>query len=228
MGVELDHVFVCCGVGAPEADRLAAFGLAEGSPNAHPGQGTANRRFFFHNAMLELFWVRDEREARSPTIAPARLWERWRYRSSSYSPFGICLRPRYARRAMSGRPAELPFATWEWRPPYLPPGTRIDVASGTQAGEPLVFATRFGGRPDSLPEGRRQPIVHTRGFVEVTGLRVTLPGAGPASGAVRALHRAGVVSFERGDDHLAEIEFDGAAQGRSADFRPVVPLRFRW
>jgi hypothetical protein len=60
-----------------------------------------------------------------------------------------------ARRALSGRPAELPFATWEWRPPYLPPETRIDVAAGTTASEPLVFATPFGGRPDALPEERR-------------------------------------------------------------------------
>ncbi len=69
-----------------------AFGLTEGSSNLHLGQGTANRRFFFYNAMLELLWVRDEREARSPPIAPTRLWKRWRYRFSGYSPFGVCLR----------------------------------------------------------------------------------------------------------------------------------------
>jgi hypothetical protein len=39
---------------APEAERIAAFGLCEGPSNVHPGQGTANRRFFFRNAMLEL------------------------------------------------------------------------------------------------------------------------------------------------------------------------------
>ncbi len=113
MMVELDHIFICTELGAPEADQLVAFGLVEGTSNVHPGQGTANRRFFFHNAMLELVWVYDEREARSPPIAPAQLWERWRYRFTGYSPFGICLRPLNARRALSGRPAALPFATWE-------------------------------------------------------------------------------------------------------------------
>lgn len=228
MTVELDHIFTCCEVGAPEADQLVAFGLVEGASNVHPGQGTANRRFFFHNAMLELLWVHDEREAHSPSITPARLWERWRYRFTGYSPFGVCLRPKNARRALSGRPAALPFATWEWRPPYLPPGTRIDVAAGTATSEPLVFATPFGGRPDALPEERRQPIVHPKGVVEVTRLRITLPGAEPISGVVRALHQAGVVSFHTGNDHLAEIEFDHASQGQSADFRPLVPLCFRW
>ncbi len=35
------------------------------------------------------------------------------------------------------------------------------------------------------------------------------------SGAVRELQRTGVVSFETGDDHLAEIEFDHASQARA-------------
>ncbi len=228
MAVELDHIFICTGVGAPEADELVAFGLAEGAPNTHSGQGTANRRFFFNNAMLELLWVHDEREARSPPIAPAQLWERWRCRSTGYSPFGICLRPKDARRALSGRPATLPFATWEWRPPYLPPGTRIDVAAATAVREPLVFATPFGGRPDALPEERRQPIIHPKGVVEITNLHITLPRSEPMSDVVRALHRAGVVSFETGNDHLAQIEFDHGSQGQSADFRPALPLHFRW
>jgi hypothetical protein len=73
MTVELDRAFVCTALDAPEADLLVAFGLAEGTPNTHPGQGTANRRFYFRNAMLELVWVRDEREARSPLVAPTRL-----------------------------------------------------------------------------------------------------------------------------------------------------------
>lgn len=75
MGIELDHVFVCVAAGAPEGNRLTTFGLIEGTPNSHPGQGTANRRFFFRNAMLELLYVHDEREARSPLVAPTRLWE---------------------------------------------------------------------------------------------------------------------------------------------------------
>ena len=227
MSVELDHIFICTEVGAPEADQLVAFGLTEGTSNLHPGQGTANRRFFFYNAMLELMWVRDEREVRSPPIAPTRLWERWRYCFTGYSPFGICLRPS-VQHAVSWRPAALPFTTWEYRPPYLPPELRIDVATGTAASEPLVFATPFSGRPDTLPEERRQPLVHPKGVVEITGLRITLPRGKPISGVVRALQRAGVVSFESGNDHLAEIEFDHGSQGQSADFRPLLPLRFRW
>jgi hypothetical protein len=158
----------------------------------------------------------------------ARLWERWKYRDTGYSPFGVCLRPKNARRALSGQPATLPFGAWEWRPPYLPLGTRIDVAARMAASEPLVFATPYNGRPDALPEERRQPILHPRGVVEITGLRITLPAGEPTSGAVHALNRAGAVSFEMGNHHLAEIEFDHGSQGQSVDFRTSLPLRFRW
>lgn len=48
----LDHIFICVQPGASEAEALIDFGLTEGSPNRHQGQGTANRRFFFRNAFL--------------------------------------------------------------------------------------------------------------------------------------------------------------------------------
>ncbi|MDJ0592016.1 MAG: hypothetical protein QNJ72_18845 [Pleurocapsa sp. MO_226.B13] len=57
MTIELDHLFICSQVNAPEIDRLLDLGLVEGSSNTHPGQGTANRRIFFANLMLELAWV---------------------------------------------------------------------------------------------------------------------------------------------------------------------------
>jgi hypothetical protein len=70
MALELDHLFIWTDIGAYEAERLVSFGLVEGTPNMHPGQGTTNRRFFFHNAMLELLWVHDPAEARSELIRP--------------------------------------------------------------------------------------------------------------------------------------------------------------
>jgi len=35
MAIELDHMFICTKVGAPEADQVAAFSLAKGRFNAH-------------------------------------------------------------------------------------------------------------------------------------------------------------------------------------------------
>src|SRR4051794_24412182 len=109
MPLELDHLFLFASVEAPEADRLMSLGLTEGSGNVHPGQGTANRRFFFRNAMLELLWVSDEREVRSEPIAPTRLWERSQSHRTGASPFGICLR------STDGTTPAPPFETWSYR-----------------------------------------------------------------------------------------------------------------
>lgn len=111
---ELDHLFICTDVGAPEADLLRDFGLTEGPSNVHPGQGTANRRFFFHNAMLELFWVHDPMQAQSTRTHPTRLWERWQGRRGDASPFGICWRPQHLETTA------LPFPAWAYEPAYLP------------------------------------------------------------------------------------------------------------
>jgi hypothetical protein len=81
--IELDHLFVCTDAGAACAERLIQLGFTEGPPNQHPGQGTANRRFFFANAMIELIWVSDTTEAQSPSTRRTLLWERWRDRQTA-------------------------------------------------------------------------------------------------------------------------------------------------
>ncbi len=68
MTIKLDHLFIFSRMNAPEIDRILNLGLTEGRANTHPGQGTANRRIFFHNAMLELLWVMDEEEVSSSTV----------------------------------------------------------------------------------------------------------------------------------------------------------------
>jgi hypothetical protein len=73
---------------------LATFGLTEGTPNTHPGQGTACRRFFFVNSYLELLWVSDIAEAQSEPIQKAHLWERWKSRTSGACPIGLGFRPK--------------------------------------------------------------------------------------------------------------------------------------
>ena len=123
---------------------------------------------------------------------------------------------------------DLPFETWAYRPPYLPPEPHIAVAAGTTANKPMLFVIPFGGRPDAAPVERRQPLDHPAGFGEITALRITLPRPEPISRAARALHEAGLVSFGAGDNHLAEIGFDHGNLDRSADLRPALPLRFRW
>lgn len=63
MGFEFDHLFICTDVGAGDADQLVSLGLTEGTRNTHPGQGTANRRFFFQAVIV--FLLMETRKNRS-------------------------------------------------------------------------------------------------------------------------------------------------------------------
>lgn len=225
MAVELDHLFICTPAGAPEVDQLLKFGLTEGQGNFHPGQGTASRRVFLRNAYLELLWVQDEQEARGQLAGPLRLWERWQHQRTGYSPFGLGFHS--AQR--TAEPVKVPFETWAYRPPYLPQPLKIDVAENSAyAAEPLLFYTSFGNRPDRYPEERKQPLEHPVGFNEITGLRITLPEVGSRSRALEAVEQAGLANFIVGEAHLAEVTFDQAKQGKVQDFRPGLPLVFRW
>jgi hypothetical protein len=103
----VDHVFICTAPRGPAAELLRQAGLTEGTPNRYPGQGTACRRFFFSNAMLELLWLEDAEEARSEQTRAMKLWERLAAGKTA-SPFGIILRP-----APGSEPAS-PWRSWNY------------------------------------------------------------------------------------------------------------------
>jgi hypothetical protein len=223
--VELDHFFVLVSRGAPEADLLRAFGLTEGSANTHQGQGTANRRFFFHNAFLELVWVEDEAEAASDLAARTRLGERWQRRGQGASPFGIGFRPGRSPDSM-----QAPFDTWDYRPPYLPPELSIQMATSSQrVSEPLLFFLAFAKRGAEQRPRTPQPLDHAAGLRLITRLRVTGPPHELATSELRAAELACPwLSIAPGGDEVAEVGFDGEAAGKSHDFRPALPLVFHW
>lgn len=218
---ELDHIFICTDIGGPVADQLIAFGLTEGSPNVHPGQGTANRRFFFHNAMLELLWVHDPEEAQNATTRPIRLWERWNGRQGDALPVAICLRSRHPETE------ELPFAAWAYTPAYVPSPLAVHIAESSDIlAEPMLFYMAFGRRPDRA--NAREPLAHAVGFQEITSLRIQCPPSTPPSDALRAVVEMDIVTMRTGTPILMEIGFDGETRGQSMDFRPDLPLVLCW
>jgi Glyoxalase-like domain len=222
MTLELDHLFICTAVGAAEIDQLLRLGLKEGNSNSHPGQGTACRRIFFHNAYLEFLWVVDEQEARADAVRPLGLWERWRYRQTGYSPFGLGLRVQPASSTF-----RLPFQTVPYRPPYLP-GVQVDVAANAVfPAEPLVFYLPIASRPDRYPAERTQPLQHPVGFREMSAVSITLPKSG-LSDPLAALSSLGLVRWATGSGHLAEVIFDEGQRRQLIDCRPSLPLVLRW
>jgi len=215
MRVELDHVFVCSALGAPEAEELVRFGLREGPPNRHAGQGTANRRFGFANAMIELFWVNDAREAQSECTRRTLLWERWSGREGESSPFGICVRP------ADSPSTEPPFSAWEYRPSYLPDPLVMHIGeAGVE--EPMWVYLNFMRRVHH----EQRFVEHPNGIREITGLTLTSPFPFRSS-ASQKIVESGILSIQGGLKSLLEIEFDGGRRKEGLDFRPRLPLVFQ-
>lgn len=215
----IDHLFVCCAAGAPEADALARLGPTEGSSSTHPGQGTACRRFFFENAYLELIWVSDPAEAQSEPVRETRLWERWSKRAAGACPFGIVLRP-----AGGSESREPPFPTWSYQPGHLPEGMSIDLAEGTPIREPEFFYFRTARRPDAMRPDLPRHVLPVR---EITGLQIGIPGSLTRSDPAAVLAASGLASFPFADQHLMTLSFDKEERGQVEDLRPELPLVLR-
>jgi len=219
--VEIDHIFICVDPGAREAEALKEFGLIEGAANQHPGQGTANRRFFFRNAFIELLYLHDPAETQSELTKPTKLYERLTSKGDKASPFGICFRP------ATDAEKQLPFPSWGYQPIYLPANLKIDIGNAP-LNEPMWFFLSFASRPDKASGERRQPLEHPTGFSEITSVRVIIPNTENYSEPALCANNVKDVEIAEGDEHLVQVGFDNESNGKSHDFRPILPLVFRW
>jgi hypothetical protein len=217
MATVLDHLFILCDAGAPEAAALTRLGLEEGPPNRHPGQGTACRRFFFPRHYIELLWVENQEEARSDATARTRLWDRWSARPQGGCPFGLVFV------SDAGRSA-LPFSTWSYAPAYLPEGVTIEIAVDTPLDEPEFFVLPAVTRSSSMPRPEQAALPGST----ITGLRLPSPAGRPTSAAARWAESTGLLTFEASDAYSLEVTFDHAGAGHLADARPGLPLVLRW
>jgi hypothetical protein len=211
MAAIVDHVFICTEPGAPVAESLCRFGLTEGPPNRHPGQGTACRRFFFENAMLELLWLADPAEAASPQARPTRLLERC-LGGPGVCPFGIILRPE-----VDGEPC--PFESWEYRPQTMP-DLVLRVASRPALDEPMWCYLEH-------PYDRRPSPVHQLEIRRLTGLILQGPTP-PESSVTAAMASLGILHLEPAPAPLMTLCFAATRACRRHDFRPALALELRY
>lgn len=216
MALFLDHAFITCSVGAPEAAVLIKRGLVEGSSNVHPGQGTANRRFFFANFMLELLWVADPLEAAADAVRQTGLWERWSRRGEGASRFGI---------VYGGVPAQgsqLPFTTQSYHPAYLPPPMSIEIVQGLTLVEPALFwiPSLRVERPT-----RNEPINHRAPVGSVRRIAIGLPFVQSLSEAARRVRDVELLNFFEAPSPVLEVHFRAEHDGL-IDCRPDLPLVF--
>lgn len=220
--MEIDHIYICTESKAPAGDSLVEYGLIEGSSNTHPGQGTANRRFYFHNLMLELLWVENIEEVKSERTKPMRLYERCLLNANTISPFGIAFRP------TEGKDEAIPFPAWDYHPIYLPEHLKIQVADNTPLSEPMYFYLFFARRQDKVPFERREPMEHKVPLREVTSVKIHVNQDNALSNAAFILNKVQGISIENDKEHLLELEFDNGRLNQSKDFRPKLPLLIKW
>ncbi len=151
MNLELDHVFILVKPQAQVADRLLEHGFREGPRNTHPGQGTANRRVYFANGMVEFLWVRDANEANTGPGRDLRFPER--SQDPKASPFGAIFVPRHNPMSQA-----MPFPGWHYQPDYFPPPKGFHVgANSKNLLEPLCFYFPFQDPGVPRPQPQRNP-----------------------------------------------------------------------
>jgi hypothetical protein len=199
VSLQLDHIFICCDPEAPEAEQLIAAGLIEGTRNKHPGQGTANRRFFFENGFVELLWVHDENEARSEITRKTRLWERWSQRQLDANPFGICFstaNPELDR---------LPFDSWAYRPQYLPPDKSILFQEGAPLSEPELFQLGWATEPNYVLQQPQQVMPEIQRLRSVS---VGLPAIDGISKPLTVASDVGMLAIHQSEKFEIRLAFE--------------------
>jgi hypothetical protein len=214
MDLKLDHVFILVKPDAQVADRLLEQGFQEGPSNTHPGQGTANRRFYFANGMLEYIWVRDAHEANTGPGRDLRFPER--AADPTASPFGMIFVPD----TNSVSPTK-PFPGWHYQPAYFPPPREFHVgANSHNLAEPLCFYFPFHDPGVPKPQPHRNPQT-------ISEIVISTPSADTA-GVLALVAQADRLSVRSGQEHLMEITLDHHDAGHIADYRPALPLLLRW
>jgi Glyoxalase-like domain len=222
MKAEFDHLFILTDIGAPATQQLIEFGLIAGLSNTHSGQGTANRCFFFHNAMLEFLWVHNPTEAQSEAIHRTHLWERWAGRDQ-VCPVGICFRPADASQDTTA------FSSWDYHPPYLPATLSIAIATNSEVlTEPMLFQIPFGKRPDQFVPEKAQPLDHPTGFREITRVTIISPAITNPSPELQSVLDSNQIKIRHGLKYCVELGFDKERQGQQIDFQPRLPLVMCW
>lgn len=214
MNLKLDHVFILVEPGAKAADRLLEHGFQEGPSNTHPGQGTANRRFYFTNGMLEFIWVQDADEART---GPGRnLHFAERAADANASPFGIILVP-----GEDSVSPDRPFPGWHYQPDYFAPPMGFHVGANSQnLAEPLCFYFPFHDPGGPRPQPTRNPQT-------ISEIVISTPSA-DTEGVLALASQTDRLSMRLGQEHHMEIRLDQDDAERTEDFRPVMPLILRW
>jgi hypothetical protein len=218
--VKFDHLWIMVSQGAPERAALKKAGFRiDPIVNRHDGQGTASVTFEFENSFLELVWL-------EPTVpvspgterAVEKFRQRMLWRTSGWCPFSIGMR------RTSASPAPFPFPTWSVSPPWLQPGTAIEMLTPRDdTSSPRLFISA-----NDVGDVNPRAAVHPIGVKRITSIRLIAPNGYQPIEAVTFVENAGILTLDRGPEWAVELTFDRGAKGKKKDLRPELPLLIRY
>lgn len=212
--MKIDHLFIFTPRSGSEADALVDYGLTEGPGNVHPGQGTANRRFFFKNCYLEILWVENVEEILSEKVKPTLLWQRAGLADEQASPFGLCLKPTIDSDTLFKN-------ALKYFPPYFYGKMAIDVIASKNAPEyPWLF--RLPLKMTSNAKAANQMDFINELFV--TRLTFEFPMRNEPDAGINILGNEKWITFNDSLKYHLTIEFNYAKRNKKTNFNGILPL----
>jgi hypothetical protein len=172
---------------------------------------------FFANAYVEFLFVTDRDALTSSLVLPTGLGPRF----EGGCPMGVALR------AVNGHSPCFP--SWQYRPPYLPAGASILMAtSSNEARELLIAVVPFGQRPDRYPSDRAQPLDHPAGPQSIRSLHLAGPWPLPTSQALTVIAAVPGVMVARGTVYEVKVLLEPGRGDHVVDLRPQAPMLLSW
>ncbi|TAF77497.1 MAG: hypothetical protein EAZ53_02535 [Bacteroidetes bacterium] len=205
--MDADHIFIFTDDNGKIADELVKFGLKEGSNRIHVGQGTANRKFYFDNFFLEILWVHNENEIKSETVKPTGLWQRADFKTSKFSPFGLCI-------VNTNETDQFFENAFKYQPDYFPQGLTIDILKNeNQPRLPWTFRLPFKGQKKNINE----PTKHKNGISLLTKTTFEYQEKIEAT-FLNFFEREKNIEFKKSDRTWLNLTFDNGKQGLTTEF----------
>lgn len=186
---QIDHVFVFPRDIDGLRQRLEDAGLVPSFSRAHPGQGTANLCYCFENTYLELLWVEDPTAGQDPQVARTALMKRGSG-DGSVCPVGVAWRDDGA--------GPLDIETWDYAPPFLPPGVSIPVATESDdPAAPFLFRSPGTHPPAEWTDGRAGALQRGAGLGAVACITLQYPPDYRPGLSITVLARHSMLCLER-------------------------------
>ena len=210
----LDHIFIMTEPGAAIAKELIDIGLVEGTSNTHPGQGTANRRFFLNGFTIEFLYIDDANEAQTGAGKDLKLYQRSRVANAS--PFGIVVR-------VPEKTQTPAFPHWLYFPDYFKGVMSFHVGENSeQLEEPLCICM-----PPQLPKASNIPDELLNSDWTLTQVEIDLPVPHP-SPTLQCFEILDGLTLQYNKPHHLALTINDRKSGNEVHLTPRLPVSLFW